>query len=332
MADVTKITYVSPERLGYYDSKIKAYLKAQDDAIKAEVDELAGKIGEVAEGKTVMGIIDEIQKAAYDDTELRGLIGDNADAIDEIEKDYLKAADKKELQDQITENAEAIELLTNGVDTETIDGVNDLIKYVNDHGTEVTGMKADIKANADWIAEHKEVDHDFAAADTALKNELNAEIAKKADATALDEVSDKVADIETALGAEGTTGKAIAELEAAVATKAENADLEALEGVVSGKAEASVVEGISGKVTTLEGQVATKAEASVVEELTETVNGKADAQTVTDLANAVGTPDEGKTVVGMIDDAEARIEALEAIEHAEIETSYIDRLFAEATE
>lgn len=55
------------------------------------------------------------------------------------------------LQSQITANANAIELLTNGASAEEIDSVNDLIDYVNEHGAEVTGMKADIKANSDAI-------------------------------------------------------------------------------------------------------------------------------------------------------------------------------------
>lgn len=37
-------------------------------------------------------------------------------------------------------NADAIALLTNGADPEVIDGVNDLIKYVEDHGAEVTDI------------------------------------------------------------------------------------------------------------------------------------------------------------------------------------------------
>lgn len=48
-------------------------------------------------------------------------------------------------------NADAITLLTDGVDQEKVDGVRDLIQYVEDHGTEVTGMKDDIAANAEAI-------------------------------------------------------------------------------------------------------------------------------------------------------------------------------------
>lgn len=85
------------------------------------------------------------------------------DAIDAIEADYLKAADKTELQNQITTNANAIERLTNGVSADEIDGVNDLINYVNEHGTEVTGMKGDIAANA------KAIEDEASRADAAEK-------------------------------------------------------------------------------------------------------------------------------------------------------------------
>lgn len=92
----------------------------------------------------------------------------NADAIKAISDDYLKAADKTELEGKITANANAIELLTNGVSAEEVDGVNDLIQYVKDHGAEVTGIKADIKANADAIAAIPQADwnqNDSTAAD-----------------------------------------------------------------------------------------------------------------------------------------------------------------------
>lgn len=53
------------------------------------------KIGEVAEDKTVVEMIVDAQAAAtYDDTQVKADIKANADAIDAIEADYLKSADK----------------------------------------------------------------------------------------------------------------------------------------------------------------------------------------------------------------------------------------------
>ena len=173
------------------DEAIAAAKKAGDDAQDA-VDALAAKVGTVPADKTVVQMISDAQTAAtYDDTKVKEDIKANADAIDDIEADYLKAADKTELsdaitaekdraegiesglrtdvdvikgdylktadktalQEQITANAGAIELLTNGVSAEEVDGVNDLIQYVKDHGTEVTGMKDDIAANAKAISD-----------------------------------------------------------------------------------------------------------------------------------------------------------------------------------
>lgn len=70
----------------YDDAEVRGLIGDNEDAINA----LAGKVGTVPEGQTVMGIITNIQENAYDDTELRGLIGDNSKAI----ADYIEANDK----------------------------------------------------------------------------------------------------------------------------------------------------------------------------------------------------------------------------------------------
>lgn len=271
----------------YDDEEVRGLIGDNADAIEA----LAGKVGTVPADKTVVQMIADAQAAAtYDDEEVRGLISDNADAIDAIEADYLKAADKTELsnaigaektraegieaglrtdvdaikgdylkaadktelQGNIDTVSAAVERLTNGVSAEEIDGVNDLIAYVNEHGTEVTGMKKDISDNAAAIAAEAEaaraaesalggridalaaIDHDaYIAADTALKNELNGEIAKKADASvvsAMDEaykaadiaLSNRVKDLEDNKAGYATTGEvATAKGEAIAAAKTE---------------------------------------------------------------------------------------------------------------
>ena len=102
------------------------------------LDALAGKVGTVPEGSTVMGIISSIQESAYDDTALRAEmateLGKKADKtqvatdienavkaekearetavagvqgqIDTIKGDYLKAADKTELEGKISAKAD----------------------------------------------------------------------------------------------------------------------------------------------------------------------------------------------------------------------------------
>lgn len=113
------------------------------------------------QGKDIDAIEADYLKAS-DKTELQGKIDDEAERaagveeglaarIKAVEDDYLKKADKEALQGSIDTVSGAVERLTNGVSAEEVDGVNDLIQYVKDHGTEVTGMKKDISDNATAI-------------------------------------------------------------------------------------------------------------------------------------------------------------------------------------
>lgn len=77
-------------------------IKATDIATKSEVSAVDAKAdANTADITTMKGQIDALEKGTYDDTEVRGLIQDNADAIDVISKDYLKASDKTELNGKI---------------------------------------------------------------------------------------------------------------------------------------------------------------------------------------------------------------------------------------
>lgn len=150
------------------DTVVK-YIDAKTANIASDetVGAIADRVG-VVEGK-VATIEGDYLKAA-DKTELEGEIGAVQTAVDteksraegieaglrtDIDKvmgDYLKAADKTELQGNIDTVSAAVELLTNGVDADKVDGVNDLIKYVEDHGAEFTGIQEDVADNAEAIA------------------------------------------------------------------------------------------------------------------------------------------------------------------------------------
>lgn len=158
-----------------------------------------------------------------------------------IEGDYLKAADKDALQEQITANENAIELLTNGVDADTVDGVNDLIAYVNEHGTEVTTMNNNIKANATAISTEKTR---ATAAEDALDTRLSAVEGKV----------DSGGSVDTAIAVALSNAKAYTDAEVkeladgAVATNASN--IAALEALVGGT---SVSERFSDVATHISG-------------------------------------------------------------------------------
>ena len=215
----------------------KLAIEASITAAQTAFNALNASVGTVPEGKTVVQMIEDAQTAAtYDDTEvkaditaLEGLVGDtavatqisdavaaeaeiaraaekaNADAIDAIEADYLKAADKTELQTQIN-------TIMNNPDTEgVINSINEFTQYIADHGEIAEGFRTDIDANADAI-EAIEADYLKAADKTALQDQITANDGE------------------------------IAALQAAVGTKAAQADLEAL----------------AGRVTTVEGDLNTE--------------------------------------------------------------------------
>ena len=142
------------------DAAVEAAQKAADDA-QAHSEALVAKVGTIPENQTVMEIITNIQENAYDDTELRGLISDNADAIAK-EAETARAAEKA--------NADAIAVL-NG--DETVEGsvAKDIKDAINDFATKVTDNSTfdTFKELVDYVAEHGGEAAEMASAIDALE-------------------------------------------------------------------------------------------------------------------------------------------------------------------
>ena len=157
--------------------------------LRTDVDAIKGDYLKASDKTELEG------KITAEETRAKGVEDGLAARIKAVEDDYLKIEDKTALQEQITANANAITLLTDGADPDKVDGVKDLIDYVDEHGTEVTGMKSDIAANTEAISDEaaradaaekalsgrietlEGIDHNaYVAADTALKNELEGKI------------------------------------------------------------------------------------------------------------------------------------------------------------
>ena len=264
---------------------LDAYIESNDAALalkadKTEVEALASKVGTVADDTTVVDMVEavdakavkntgdiitinetikNIQENAYDDTELRGLVQDNADAISTLEQAH--ADDKAALEVSIKSNADAITLLTNGVDSETIDGVNDLIAYVNEHGAEVTQIKAGIKTNADDIdALEGRMDSAEEALGTVDSRIEAAITGANLDQYALD--TDLAAAVER-IGALEDADEAQDELLAGLRTdvdlKATKEEHDALVAVVNTKADQTSLDSVDERVETLETEIVKKA-------------------------------------------------------------------------
>ena len=192
------------------DAELQKGIDANADAI----EDLEGELTRLVGGTVVSEAINTAVNAEKE--RAMGVEGGLETRLAAVEGDYLKAADKTELEGKITANANAIELLTNGVSADEVDGVNDLIQYVKDHGTEVTGIKADIKANADDI---DALEGRISSAETA--------IGTKAAQADLEALTGRVSTVE------GDLNTATSGLKARM-TQAE-ADIDALEGYVGGE-------------------------------------------------------------------------------------------------
>ena len=235
-----------------------ADLQGQITTNDGEILALQGLVGD----KKVSEAIADAVKVEKERAE--GIEGGLETRLAAVEADYLKAADKKALQDQIDANESAIELLTNGVSADEVDGVNDLINYVKDHGTEVTGIKADIKTNADDI--------------DALEGRMT---------TAEGAIATKAAqaDLETLAGRVTTVEGKVTTLEGEMDTA--QADINALEGKVGDKTVAAQIEAVtnpmSEKITALEGKAHEHANKAELDKFADGDKAKLDAavQTVT---------------------------------------------------
>lgn len=246
-AELDKIATGDKAKWDAMEQNAKDYADGLNTAMDERVDALEAKFGDgegTVEEQIAAAVAAEKQRA-------EGIEGGLESRLAAVEGDYLKAADKQALQDQIDANERAIELLTNGVDSETVDGVNDLIAYVNEHGTEVTTMKADIKANADAIAAEKQ---------RAEGIEGGLETRLAAVEGMLGDEGDVAGDIAAALeAAKKYTDDEVKELaDGAVATN--TADIEALEGLVgdtavSAQIDAKITELKNGQLTTMQGEI-----------------------------------------------------------------------------
>ena len=189
------------------DARKEAVKGVQDavDAVEGRMDTAEGKIADLEAASATHATKDELNGVdakfaqyvtsafyAEDKAGIDEAISDHADAIaaeaeraagiedglrtdvDAIKADYLKAADKTALQEQITANANAIAVITDGVDADKIDGLKDLISWADEHAPEVKSIKEDIEANAKAIADQATSD----AATYETKTDASAKLAE----------------------------------------------------------------------------------------------------------------------------------------------------------
>lgn len=141
------------EAQGYADAKdeaIAAAKQAGDDA-QADVDALAEKVGTVADGKTVVQMIEDAKTAAtYDDTQVKADIEANAEAIALLN-------DGSTVEGSVDYKiAQAVAAIMENPD-DTMNSINELVTWCNDHAADALELSNKVSANETDIAAFEEL-------------------------------------------------------------------------------------------------------------------------------------------------------------------------------
>lgn len=318
-------------------------LVVAEKAAQADLEALAGKVGEVPADQTVMGIITNIQENAYDDTALKAEI--NTELALKADKTQVATDIAAAVKDETDARVAAIEAVQGEVDA--------LEKVHADDKEALEGaieLKADITAlnevSAVANAAVKQSDYDtkvaaLEAEDTRIEGLVTAEAAKAreeegkldarlvevetffktAEGETLNEALDTLVEIQKYVTDEGTAADQMVKdiaankkaIEDHVATNhdfagADAALKEELMVEINKKTTIETVNGIDGRLTTAEGKITT------VEGKVSTLEGEMDA-----VQAAVATKAEAEALADAIEalegtDAEllGKIEAIEA--------------------
>ena len=209
--------------------------EALEDAIALKADQ------------TALNAVSDVANAAVKQTDydakVAELVAEDARVAGLVSAEAERAAGAEEALDERLEKVEAFFELADG---EKLDEAKDTLieiqKIIDEDAAAADAMLKDIAANAKAIEDHVATDHDFKSADDAVKEELNAEIAKKADKTTVEGIDGRLTTAEgkitTVEGKVSTLEGKMTTVEGAVATKVEqsvyNAKVEELAGVDAG--------------------------------------------------------------------------------------------------
>ena len=277
----TVIDYVNKKTEGIATDSALGELQGQLNGLQSKVTNIEGDYLKGADKTELSGLISAEAETA------RAAEKANADAIKAIQEDYLVEADKTELSGLISTNAEAIAAVKEDVDaffkdadmTESAkDTLKELQEYIASDETGASAMAASIKANSDAI-DALEGRMDTAEGDidavegrmTTAEGDIEALKAKfegEAEGSIADMIADAVA-VETQAREQAIAGvqedadQGIADAAAALAAaqaadaKAQGAqnEVDALEGVVAGKAAQTDLDALEERVETNEGAI-----------------------------------------------------------------------------
>ena len=169
----SKATMTEVENKGYavaseVETAVADAKKAGTDA-QASVKALSDKVGTVPAEKTIVEMIADAQTAAtYDDGAIKT-------RIKAIEDDYLKAADKTELEGKITTEKNRLDAFLSAAEVgdAAVDTLKEIQDYITNHGEAADKMVKDIAANKTAIEEEAKTARAAEEANTAAITKLN---------------------------------------------------------------------------------------------------------------------------------------------------------------
>jgi predicted nucleic acid-binding Zn-ribbon protein len=287
--------------------------KALEDAIALKADQTAldGVSAIANAAATQTALQGEIDRATGEEARIEGLITAETNRATGVESG---------LNTRLLE-VEAFFNLAEGEKLDTaLDTLVEIQKYITDEGAAADQMVLDIAANKKAIEDHVATNHDFASADTALKNELTGEINKKADKTTVEGIDGRLT---TAEGKITTAEGKITTLEGAVATKAEKSyvDDELTKLVNADTGLGNRIKALEDKhgdgEGTVESLIATAKQEAIDAAAQDATTKAGNAET-----NAKGYADGLNTAMN------ARVEALEEIDHTHTNKAELDLIIS----
>lgn len=258
-------------------------LKARMTAAEADIDALEALVGD--EEGTVSARIAAAVKAEED--RAKGVEGGLETRLKAVEDDYLTSADKTELTEAIaTAKQEAIATVLGEGTDEDFDTLKEVADWILSDTTGAAALQTDVAA-------------------------IKADYLKAADKTEL------AGNITTAQNAADKAQGEVDALEEVVATKAAQADLEALTGRVK-----TVEDDLNTATTGLKARMTT-AEADI-----DAIEGRLGEGTVSEqIENAIQDANLGQYALASdLDTAEGKIEALEADTHTHANKAELDKI------
>ena len=294
----TKVSELENDSKFQSDAEVQALIDAAVAALK--IGDYAKAADLIAAVERIAAIEADYLKAA-DKTELQNAINAEAERaagveggletrLAAVEGDYLKAADKTELQGNIDTLTGVVNTLSEGVDAEKVDGVKDLIKYVEDHGAEVTGMKEDIEENAEAIS-------GLSGRMTTAEGKITAvegAVATKAEKTYVDEAIEalKIGDYAKAADLTALAGR-VSAIEADYLKAADKTELQgAINGVDAKFANYSTTSEMNAAVKAVDDKFANYTNTTDMNAAIKAVDDKfANYSTTTQMNSAIGVVD-----------------------------------------